>query len=57
MSNNLEKKLSLTKDIHVSLSLILMAFVQDAVMFRTFPMNWVRTSFSYDDLNGLSARY
>ena len=33
------------------------SLVQDAVMFRTFPMNWVRTSFSYDDLNGLSARY
>ena len=34
-----------------------MSYVQDAVMFRTFPMNWVRTSFSYDDLNGLSTRY
>lgn len=34
-----------------------MAYVQDAVMFRAFPMNWVRTSFSYDDLNGLSKRY
>ena len=33
------------------------SLVQDAVMFLTFPMNWVRTSFSYDDLNGLSARY
>lgn len=34
-----------------------MAYVQDAVMFRTFPMNWVRTSFSYDALNGLLTRY
>ena len=33
------------------------SLVQEAVMFRTFPTNWVRTTFSYDDLNGLAARY
>lgn len=33
------------------------SLVREAVMFRTFPTNWVRTTFSYDDLNGLAARY
>ena len=54
---NPEKRIFLTKNIHANLSLITVPFVQDAVMFRTFPMNWARTSFSCDDLNGLSARY